>query len=323
MSGLPTQALGREIELKPAQLSLIRRTLAADCTDAEFDLLIEIARRVKADPFKRHIYAVVFSKDDPKKRRVSFICGIDFYRSVAARNRDYRPDDSATVYEYDDAMKSPTNPTGLVKALVHAWKYGPDGKWYAVVGEALWVEYVPLEDTAERWDWIETGDKWPDGKAKKRKQPVGEVTQRPQGKWLSMPTRMLSKCAEAQALRKGWPEDLSGVYVEEEMDRAKQLDLTASEYAEQADVEKRLALTGSRDSIMILWAPGAPLEAVPLGKFMDRALAFVQSAKSADELTGWRDSNRAPINDFWAKKKSDALALRNAIDDRIKELSAT
>ena len=38
--------------------------------------------------------------------------------------------------------------------------------------------------------------------------------------WRKMPEVMLGKCAEAQALRKGWPEDLEKLYVHEEMDQA-------------------------------------------------------------------------------------------------------
>ena len=75
------------------QLALIRRTVAKDCNPSEFDLFVEICKRVRLDPFRRQIYAQVYSKNSIDKRQMVVITGIDGFRAVAARNNNYRPDD--------------------------------------------------------------------------------------------------------------------------------------------------------------------------------------------------------------------------------------
>lgn len=301
----------RARDYTPAQLSLIKRTVAADCNDSEFSLFVEVAKRVGLDPFRRQIHAVVYSKDKPEKRKMSIITGIDGFRAVAARNRDYRPDDEEPVITYSEAEKNPeTNPLGIVKAVVRAHKYGPDGVWHPVIGVAYWSEYAPLKEV---WEYSQEQNK---------RVPTGKVEIDKKGNWFRMPHVMLAKCAEAQAIRKGWPEDLSGVYSQEEMERAGVIDVTAAEAVSMHDMEERQRLIGSRDAIAVWWRAGEPLDMVPVGQFADRALAFAAKCETAIELENWRSTNTVSLRDFWARAKTDALGLKDGLEKRLKELEA-
>ena len=51
--------------------------------------------------------------------------------------------------------------------------------------------------------------------------------------WLKMPHTMLGKCAEALALRKGFPKQLAGLYAREEMEQAGPVESVASQVVEQ------------------------------------------------------------------------------------------
>lgn len=310
----------------PKQVELIRRTVAADCNPQEFDLYMEVAKRLRLDPLRKQIYAVVYSKDDPKKRKMSIITGIDGFRAIAARNRNYRPAAEEPRYETDDALIGPTNPKGIVKVVVQCFQLGPDGQWYPVMGEAYWDEFAPIKETcAAGFEWVDTGEVWEDsGKPKKRRQPKGETTYEPDGKWKTMPHVMLAKCAEAQALRRGWPEDLSGIYAPEELDRSRMedvIDTTATEVADRFIADRKLEAQGGRNALAMVWEPGGNIDMVPAGQFADRCAAFVGKCPSIPDLIGWKETNAATLNRFWAEHKSDALALKKIIEERIKALS--
>lgn len=293
----------RPVDYSGQQLDLIRRTVASDCTADEFDLFIEVCRRVGLDPFRKQIYAVVYSKRHADKRKMSIITGIDGFRAVAARNGDYRPDEDEAEIEYDQAQKSPTNPLGIVKAVVNAHKYGPDRQWHKIKGRAYWDEYAPLKEV------------WREDERTNKRQPTGEFELDATSNWFRMGRVMLPKCAEAQALRKGWPEDLSGVYSPEEMAQADALEVSATAAAEAFDQERRMrAINGAHSITVDLQDSDHGLRPIPIGEFADRVLERVRQFDDADKLRHFKEHNRHSLNEFWARAKSDALELKTQLE---------
>ena len=107
--------------------------------------------------------------------------------------------------------------------------------------------YAPVELEAEEYDWIDTGEVWPDsGRGIKIKRPRGALTPRldPLGNWAKMPRLMLAKVAEALAIRKAWPDDFANVYASEEVDRSRAAAVLPSEEASAGAIEERLARIG-------------------------------------------------------------------------------
>lgn len=300
-----------------AQLSLIKRTVAKDCNNDEFDLFMEVCRRAGFDPFRKQVYAFVFSKDNPEKRQLAIVTGIDGYRVVAARNRDYRPDDKTPRITYDEALKDQdTNPLGIVKAEVSAYRFA-EGEWHEFPAEAYWDEFAPIE---EEFDWVDTGEVWKDsGKPKKKKMPTGK-SKLGKDSWRKMARVMISKCAEAQALRKGWPEELSGVYAEEEMEQAFAADRTASQAVEIADQERRELLVHARDAVPIQWNAGGDIEFEIAGGLADKIFEHIGKVTHPIELSKWREINRVGLQQFWVANPSDALEVKKAIEARQADL---
>lgn len=272
------------------QLSLIRNTVAKDTTPAEFDMFIHTCRAVRLDPLRKQVFAFVFSKDDPKKRQLTIVTSIGGYRSIAERTGAYRPDDKAPRFEMCE--KNPdSNPLGILRCEVTVYKHS-HGEWWPVVGEAWWDEYVPLYD--------------------------GKIDKFKQG-WTKMPRIMIAKCAEANALRKAWPDDFANILEESEIDRSRSIDLTPSEAANAGEQEKRLEMIGGKSAIMIDWMDGEPLQRVQAGKFGDAALAFIKAhmkpgEEEASVVLQWRDRNRHSINEYWALDKDGALQLKAEIE---------
>lgn len=310
------------------ELDLIRRTVAKDCdVDSkginlhlgEFDLFISVCRALRLDPLRRQIYAFVFNKDDPKKRQLTIVTSIAGYRTIAARTNDYRPGDCRCELR-DDLRDHDGNPVGIEYAEATVWKYA-HGEWFSATERAYWSEFAPVREVPSGgFQWVDTGEKYPEGHDKAGKpimvkKPVGTMLLKldeRKDQWRKMPRVMLEKCAEAKALRRAWPDDFSGVYVEEEIDRTAMLDATPTEIADEAAVQDRLARIGGGNMLTIDWCDGNNNRRVSVGKFGDEALQWIR--KNPAMAGEFAERNEENLREYWARDKSGALAVKQAIE---------
>lgn len=313
-----------------AQISLIKNTVAKDTNNDEFNLFVSVARNTGLDPLRKQIMAVVYSKGDAEKRRMTIITGIDGLRAIAARSKRYRPDENEPEFTYDPALKGLDNPLGLVKAVVRIFiaDASRDGGWRPVAGVAYWDEFAPMKEEIEggyRWEEI-PGQFWPGGKPKSKKVPNNPGAQvirqlDTSGQWGKMGRLMLAKCAETQALRKAFPEDLSSLYEYAEMDQAQQSDLLPSEIVQAAETESRLLRVGG-GGLLFQFMPNVPLESVALGTVADRVLAAARDFTSVKHFDWFMSTNRQPMQEFWARAQGEALEVKKNLEARRAELEA-
>lgn len=239
-----TEPMGSELAISagqskfsPAQRVALAHMGADKAPDEDVDVFFHVCQRTGLDPFARQIYLIgrdesVLVKGEWKKvPKFTIQTGIDGFRLVARRVAD----DTGQELGYGDML----------------W-CGRDGVWRDVwLGEPLDLYAAkatvfragkPFTHVALLREYAQT----------KRN---GELT----NMWATKGANQLAKCAEAGALRKAFPQDLGGVYVDAEMER-----VAAETAADQV-------VGGSRD-----W-------------FADAA-----GATSDDDLrTLWREASRA------------------------------
>lgn len=292
----------------PAQIDIIKRSVAPETNNDELNLFLETAKLYGLNPFTKQIGARVYNASDEKKRSMAIIVQIDGFRAIASRRGDYRPDDEEPAFTYDQSLVSEANPKGIEKAVVRVFKMDANGEWQKISAAAYWDEFAPLKD---EWAY--------DEQARKRK-PTGKKTL--SDTWAKMPRLMIAKCAEAQALRKGWPEAFSGLYSPEETDRA-DFEGTPMERLEQFHTEKRMKLVGGgKDDLPLQTTAGGSIEMIPVGVFFDHVEQFINRCESAEELEAFRERNTAALKRYWAAQQSDALELKKRMERRADALSA-
>ena len=171
------QATGYEA----AKIELVKDTIARGATDDELMLFLHLAQRSGLDPFSRQIYLIErrANVNGEWKTTRQPQTGIDGLRLIADRTDRYAPGREPS-FTYDAAGALLTA-TAYVKKFVH-------GEWHEVAATAHYDEYVQRKKDGQ-----------------------------PNQMWGEKPHIMLAKCAEALALRRAFPAEMSGLYTADEI----------------------------------------------------------------------------------------------------------
>lgn len=172
-------------EFSASEVDVIKSVIAKGATDTEFKMFIAMAQKLGLDPLSKQIHCVKRRAKLPNGEwgeAMTITVGIDGYRLVADRTGRYCPG-RAPTYEYDGNGRV-TSATAYVLKLA-------GNAWHEVSAVAFWDEYAQTNRDGQ-----------------------------PTAMWAKMPRLMLAKCAEALALRRAFPAELSGVYTDDEMAQA-------------------------------------------------------------------------------------------------------
>lgn len=159
----------------------------------DFLLFLMTCKRVGLDPLAKQIYPIYRWNTRQGREVMTITTGIDGFRAIAERSGAYGGSDDAkfTVEEFYNPKKQDVEKDLVARVTVH--KINPKtGELMHTTASAKFQAYVQKDSKGQ-----------------------------PMGMWAGeLMYNQLAKCAEALALRKAFPNDLSGLYIKEEMDQA-------------------------------------------------------------------------------------------------------
>lgn len=161
----------------PEKLKLVREIAAKNCTDAEFNMLVYVAKQYNLNPLLKEVFAQKYKSKNGGYGPASIIVTRDGFISIAHQTGDFEAMQSRV-----DVVQMPINRNGVQRA----WQYKGTCSIYRK-GAAHPFVFEAYED-----EYNSNTNVWSD-----------------------KPKTMIMKVAESQGLRKAFK--LNGLYTEDEM----------------------------------------------------------------------------------------------------------
>lgn len=173
----------KDYSKEKAVVETVRNSVFPHATDAELMLYFHKCNTLGVHPLGGMVHPMKFKQKEGEPEKVTFIVSIDLLRSRSSETGQYDGiDEPEFEGEYDQATAE--NGTLLVPDTCRVKVYRKDVS-RPFVGVARWKEFYPGEKKGHQW----------------RQKPY----------------LMLAKCAEAQARRLAFPQELNKLYTDEEM----------------------------------------------------------------------------------------------------------
>lgn len=282
------------------QLAGLRQVGIDKASEGDLLVFFHVCQRTGLDPFARQIHMIGRNAKDGNQwvTKYTIQTGIDGYRLIARRAADRR----GVALSYEDTI------------------------WFDRDGNEFKVWTKPSAPAAAMVVVLRGGERFP---AVANFAEYVQTTREgnPNAIWARMPANQIAKCAEALALRKAFPQDLSGIYTDDEMGQPEPAPIASTA---TTGADRMRGILGASAPLAPSYDADEPVTVPPESPYLDTSspLALKMFATLGELGMTGRDDRLAYVSDVLerevasSKDMTDADAMR-VIDAAEAELAQT